>query len=62
MEADSSSTLGKRKREFHGPHHRQNLLGQILRLGDRKPVRQELRFSRSGLHRTVVTHHPSHAG
>ena len=42
MEAEGSSTLGKRKREFNSPHHRQNILGQILRLGDRKPVRLEL--------------------
>ena len=47
MEAEGSSTLGKRKREFQSPHHRQNLLGQILRLGDRKPVRQELKFGKS---------------
>ena len=49
MEVEGSSTLGKRKREFHSPHYRQNLLGQILRLGDRKPVRQKLKCGRSGL-------------
>ena len=45
MEAEGSSTLGKRKRVFNSPHHRQNILGQILRLGDRKPVRQELNLA-----------------
>ena len=62
MEAEGSSTLGKRKRESHSSHHRQNLLGQILRLGDRKPVRQQLKLGRSELNTTVITDHPSHAG
>ena len=59
MEVEGSATLGKRKREFHSPHHRQNLLGQILRLGDRKPVRQELKLADSAEtgQRSLITPH-----